>query len=81
MILDEATASIDSATEKLLQNALEKLSEDRTTIVIAHRLSTIVKADKILLLRDGIIEEEGNHQVLLDLGGEYFEMYNNQIKD
>jgi len=81
LILDEATASIDSATEKLLQNALEKLSEDRTTIVIAHRLSTIVKADKILLLRDGIIEEEGNHQVLLDLGGEYFEMYNNQIKD
>ena len=81
LILEEATASIDSATEKLLQNALEKLSEDRTTIVIAHRLSTIVKADKILLLRDGIIEEEGNHQVLLDLGGEYFEMYNNQIKD
>ena len=81
LILDEATASIDSATEALLQNALEKLSKDRTTIVIAHRLSTIVKADKILLLRDGIIEEEGNHQALLALKGEYFEMYNNQIKD
>ncbi|MDG2138853.1 MAG: ABC transporter ATP-binding protein [Flavobacteriales bacterium] len=81
LILDEATASIDSATEALLQNALEKLSKDRTTIVIAHRLSTIVKADKILLLRDGVIEEEGNHQALLALKGEYFEMYNNQIKD
>ena len=81
LILDEATASIDSATEALLQNALEKLSKDRTTIVIAHRLSTIVKADKILLLRDGVIEEEGNHQALLALQGEYFEMYNNQIKD
>ena len=81
LILDEATASIDSATEALLQNALEKLSKDRTTIVIAHRLSTIVKADKILLLRDGVIEEEGNHQALLALKGEYFEIYNNQIKD
>ena len=67
LILDEATASIDSSTEALLQNALKKLSENRTTIVIAHRLSTIVNADKILLLEEGKILEEGTHRSLLDL--------------
>ena len=81
LILDEATASIDSATEQLLQSALEKLSENRTTIVIAHRLSTIIKADKILLLGDGCVIEEGNHQQLLDLQGDYAKMYQNQISD
>ena len=69
LILDEATASIDSSTEALLQNALKKLSENRTTIVIAHRLSTIVNADKILLLEEGKILEEGTHRSLLDLKG------------
>jgi ATP-binding cassette subfamily B multidrug efflux pump len=81
LILDEATASIDSATEQLLQSALEKLSKNRTTIVIAHRLSTIIKADKILLLSDGCVLEEGNHQELLDLNGDYAKMYQNQISD
>ena len=81
MILDEATASIDSATEQLLQSALEKLSKNRTTIVIAHRLSTIIKADKILLLNDGCVLEEGNHQELLELNGDYAKMYQNQISD
>jgi len=81
LILDEATASIDSSTEALLQNALKKLSENRTTIVIAHRLSTIVNADKILLLEEGKILEEGTHRSLLDLKGEYYKMYQNQIND
>tara|TARA_B110000196_G_scaffold240218_2_gene208637 strand:- start:272 stop:1141 length:870 start_codon:yes stop_codon:yes gene_type:complete len=81
LILDEATASIDSATEQLLQSALEKLSKNRTTIVIAHRLSTIIKADKILLLNDGCVLEEGNHQELLELNGDYAKMYQNQISD
>ena len=81
LILDEATASIDSSTEALLQNALIKLSKNRTTIVIAHRLSTIVSADKILLLDEGAILEQGNHKSLLDLKGEYFKMYENQVKN
>ena len=78
LILDEATSSIDTATEELLQNALEKLSKDRTTIVIAHRLSTIVKADKILHLKNGSVLEEGTHKHLLHSGGAYAEMYNLQ---
>ena len=81
LILDEATASIDSSTEALLQNALVKLSKNRTTIVIAHRLSTIVNADKILLLDEGAILEQGNHKSLLDLKGKYFKMYENQVKN
>ena len=81
LILDEATASIDSSTEKLIQNALDKLSKNRTTIVIAHRLSTIVKADKILLLEQGKIKEQGTHKSLLKLKGEYTKMYNHQNKD
>ena len=81
LILDEATASIDSSTEKLIQNALDKLSKNRTTIVIAHRLSTIVKADKILLLEEGKIKEQGTHKSLLELNGEYKKMYNHQNKD
>ncbi len=81
LILDEATSSIDTATEELLQNALEKLSKDRTTIVIAHRLSTIVKADKILHLKDGYVLEEGTHEQLLQNGGAYAEMYNLQESD
>jgi len=78
LILDEATSSIDTATEELLQNALEKLSKDRTTIVIAHRLSTIVKADKIVHLKNGSVLEEGTHKHLLQSGGAYAEMFNSQ---
>ena len=81
LILDEATASIDSSTEALIQNALSKVSKNRTTIVIAHRLSTIVNANKILLLEDGKIKEEGTHRNLLEQKGEYFKMYQNQIND
>lgn len=78
LILDEATASIDTATEELLQSALEKLSTNRTTIVIAHRLSTIVNADKILHLKNGNVLEEGTHQELLKIKDAYSEMFSKQ---
>lgn len=78
LILDEATASIDSETEALIQNALGKLSENRTTIVIAHRLSTIVQADKIILLKDGDVLEQGSHASLIKDNSYYSKMYENQ---
>ena len=78
LILDEATASIDTATEELLQLALEKLSTNRTTIVIAHRLSTIVNADKILHLKNGNVLEEGTHQELLKFKDAYSEIFSKQ---
>ena len=80
LILDEATASIDTATEELLQFALNKLSKNRTTIVIAHRLSTIVKSDKILYLKDGSVLEQGSHKDLIASNGAYAKMYWKQLK-
>jgi len=78
LILDEATSSIDTETEELLQNALKKLTKNRTTIVIAHRLSTIIHADNILFLKNGNIVEEGDHKNLLLKKGLYFNMYTSQ---
>lgn len=79
LILDEATSSIDSHSEKLIQDATEKLTKNRTSIVIAHRLATIQKADKILVMDDGHIVEQGSHQELLALKGLYFNLYNVQF--
>lgn len=75
LILDEATANLDSHTEQLIQTALQIVSEGRTTMVIAHRLSTIMQADRILVMRDGAIVEEGNHMELLGLQGYYEQLY------
>ncbi|NQX67794.1 ABC transporter ATP-binding protein [Paenibacillus alba] len=75
LILDEATASIDSETESLIQRALKVVSEGRTTLIIAHRLSTIRDADQILVLHRGEIAERGNHEALMALGGRYAKMY------
>jgi len=71
LILDEATASVDTATERLIQEALERLMANRTSFVIAHRLSTIRNADRILVLRQGQIVERGTHEELLELNGLY----------
>jgi len=81
LILDEATSSIDSHTEEILQAAMNKLSEGRTTIIIAHRLSTIINSDKILLLENGKVLEEGTHSELLKRKGKYSEMYQTQISE
>ena len=80
LILDEATSSIDSESEKLIQKAIDQLIEGRTSIVIAHRLSTIRKADKILVLDRGIIKEMGTHQELLQAKGHYFNLHKLQFE-
>ena len=79
LILDEATSSVDTRTELQIQNAMDKLMENRTSFVIAHRLSTIKDADLILVLKDGDIIESGNHQELMQKGGFYAELYNSQF--
>jgi ATP-binding cassette subfamily B protein len=81
LVLDEATSNIDTETEMLIQDALEKLTRDRTTIVIAHRLSTIQHADKIIVMHKGEIKEKGDHQELLSKGGIYYDLYQLQYKD
>ena len=78
LLLDEATSALDSHTEKDIQDELERVAENRTTLVIAHRLSTIVDADEILVLDDGVIVERGTHHELLDHGGLYASMWNRQ---
>ncbi|WP_394991984.1 ABC transporter ATP-binding protein [Emticicia sp.] len=81
IILDEATSSVDTETEELIQNAIDKLMRGRTSIVIAHRLSTIQKANKIIVLDKGQIMEEGSHEELLKLNGFYANLYNMQYKE
>jgi ABC-type multidrug transport system fused ATPase/permease subunit len=81
LILDEATSSIDTETEHLIKQAIEKLLVGRTAIVIAHRLSTIQNADKIIVLHKGEIRETGNHQQLLAKKGIYYKLYQLQYKD
>jgi ATP-binding cassette subfamily B protein len=78
LVLDEATSALDSHTEREIQDALDRVSRNRTTLVIAHRLSTIVAADEILVLDNGVIVERGTHQALLAAGGLYASMWNRQ---
>lgn len=79
LILDEATSSVDTRTEELIQVAMDKLMANRTSFIIAHRLSTIKNADLILVMKDGDIIEQGNHEQLMEKGGFYAELYNSQF--
>ena len=79
LILDEATSSVDTRTEILIQRAMDELTKGRTSFVIAHRLSTIKNADLILVMRDGDVIESGTHDALMARGGFYADLYNSQF--
>ena len=78
---NEATASIDTETEKIIQYAIENIMKGKTSFVVAHRLSTIVNADRILVIAKGKIIEDGTHQELMRLKGHYYQLYTNQFKE
>ena len=80
LVMDEATANIDTETEEMIQNALNVVARDRTVIVIAHRLSTIKNADKIIVLNNGKKFEEGSHEELIINDGIYANIYRSQVK-
>ncbi len=80
LILDEATSSVDTRTERQIQKALEELLRGRTSFVIAHRLSTIRNADQVLVLKDGLIVERGTHDELLTKRGAYYDLYMSQFR-
>ncbi|EFK96511.1 protein containing ABC transporter-like domain, partial [sediment metagenome] len=79
LILDEATSALDTESERLVQNAINRLIENRTALVVAHRLSTILHADNILVLEDGRVTERGKHDELLEMGGRYKYLYDIQF--
>ena len=81
LILDEATSALDNMTEMQVQAALTELSVGRTTLVVAHRLSTVKNADRILVITDGEVTENGTHEELVELGGLYAELYRYQFKE
>ncbi|MBE9506917.1 MAG: ABC transporter ATP-binding protein, partial [Chloroflexi bacterium] len=80
LILDEATSSVDTRTERLIQRALDKLLKGRTSFVVAHRLSTIRNADQVIVLEQGRIVEQGTHEELLAAQGLYHALYNSQFR-
>ena len=79
LILDEATSSVDTRTEMNIQSAMVALMKNRTSLIIAHRLSTIIDADKIIVIDDGRVVEQGNHEELLEQKGCYYNLYQNQF--
>ena len=81
LILDEATSSIDTRTEKIVQDGMDKLMHGRTTFVIAHRLSTIRNSDCIMVLDQGRIIERGSHEELIKEGGKYYQLYTGKIQN
>ena len=81
LILDEATSSVDTRTEELVQKAMDQLTVGRTSFIIAHRLSTIKNADLILVMKDGNIIEQGNHDELMKQNGFYADLYNSQFEN
>ena len=81
LILDEATSSVDTRTEILIQHAMDSLMKNKTSFVIAHRLSTIRDADLILVMKDGDVVEQGTHKELLRMNGFYASMYNSQFEN
>ena len=81
LILDEATSALDNATEMLIQSALEKLAEGRTSIIVAHRLSTIKHADEIIVLTENGVQERGTHEELLEKNGIYAGLYRYQFRE
>lgn len=81
LILDEATSSVDTRTELQIQSSMDQLMENRTSFIIAHRLSTIRNADVILVMKDGDIIEQGNHDDLIAQNGFYSELYNSQFEE
>ena len=80
LILDEATSNVDTRTEELVQKAMDKLTEGKTSFIIAHRLSTIKNADLILVMNEGNIIEQGTHDELMKQNGFYAELYNSQFR-
>ena len=80
LILDEATSNVDTRTEELVQNAMDKLMVGKTSFIIAHRLSTIKNADLILVMNHGNIIEQGNHEQLIEKNGFYADLYNSQFQ-
>ena len=80
-VLDEATSSVDTETEQLIQNAIQKVLSGRTSFIIAHRLSTIRSADRILVIQHGKITEEGTHKQLIAKQGYYYQLYTNQFQE
>ena len=81
IVLDEATSSIDTETEAVIQFAIDSLLKDKTSIIIAHRLSTIENVDRILLIDKGKIKEDGSHEELMNKKGMYYELYTSQVED
>jgi ABC-type multidrug transport system fused ATPase/permease subunit len=79
LILDEATASMDTATERMIQDSLDKITQGRTTIIIAHRLSTLRNADSLIVIKNGKMTESGTHSELMEKKGEYHKLYMLQL--